>query len=194
VLKQIVALQVHLIEFDDNSDEVPPPCSRPPAGSSDTVVQVVCQRVYGHKAQVLDIVASPTSTQQFLSAHTGDDGARGCTLWSMQDLHSTVVMTLTSPLEALATFPDALAGRLQCFECIFRRNVTTFSADFKRSHKDVIYSAGLLGVSAHALESGGTREVAKGALPHNPSTVLIHSPHFFKSCNEERAHLRTRGC
>ncbi len=72
--------------------------------------QVVCQRVYSHKAQVLDIVASPTSTQQFLSAHAGDDGALGCTLWSMQDLHSAVVMTLTSPLEELATFSDALAG------------------------------------------------------------------------------------
>ena len=128
----------------------------------DSPSQVVCQRVYSHKAQVLDIVASPTSTQQFLSAHAGDDGSAGCTLWSMQDLHSTVVMTLTSPLEALATFPDALAGRLQCFECIFRRNVTTFSADFKRSHQDVIYCAGLSGVSAHAISSGGTRETAKG--------------------------------
>jgi hypothetical protein len=66
--------------------------------------------VYSHKAQVIDIVASPTSTQQFLSAHAADDGAHGCTLWSMQDLHSAVVMTLTSPLEELATFPDALAG------------------------------------------------------------------------------------
>ena len=76
----------------------------------ESLFQVVCQRVYSHKAQVLDIVASPTSTQQFLSAHAGDDGAVGCTLWSMQDLHSAVVMTLTSPLEALATFPDALTG------------------------------------------------------------------------------------
>jgi hypothetical protein len=66
--------------------------------------------VYSHKDQVIDIVASPTSTQQFLSAHAADDGAHGCTLWSMQDLHSAVVMTLTSPLEELATFPDALAG------------------------------------------------------------------------------------
>ena len=81
----------------------------------DSPSQVVCQRVYSHKAQVLDIVASPTSTQQFLSAHAGDDGSAGCTLWSMQDLHSAVVMTLTSPLEALATFPDALAGKCRHF-------------------------------------------------------------------------------
>jgi hypothetical protein len=101
---------VHLIEFDDSSDEV-----RLSALLSSTfpiVFQVICQRVYSHKAQVLDIIASPTSTQQFLSVHAGDDGAHGCTLWSMQDLHSTVVMTLTSPLEVLATFPDALAGDL----------------------------------------------------------------------------------
>jgi hypothetical protein len=101
--------QVHLIEFDDSSDEARLyhfTCSL----LCLPLVQVVCQRVYSHKDQVLDIVASPTSTQHFLSAHTGDEGAHGCTLWSMQDLHSAVVMTLTSPLEALATFPDALAG------------------------------------------------------------------------------------
>ena len=105
----IAAAQVHLIEFDDSSDEVLLLLFLSSLRSS-LPLQVVCQRVYSHRDQVLDIVASPTSTQQFISAHTGDEGTHGCTLWSMQDLHSAVVMTLTSPLEALATFPDALAG------------------------------------------------------------------------------------
>lgn len=35
-------------------------------------------------------------------------------------------------------------------------------ADFKRSHQDYVYCAGLSGVSAHAISSGGTREAAKG--------------------------------
>jgi hypothetical protein len=109
VQRVIAAPQVHLIEFDDSSDEVRLYLFSSSLRSS-LPLQVVCQRVYSHRDQVLDIVASPTSTQQFISAHTGDEGTHGCTLWSMQDLHSAVVMTLTSPLEALATFPDALAG------------------------------------------------------------------------------------
>jgi hypothetical protein len=38
------------------------------------------------------------------------------------------------------------------------------AADFKRSHQDFIYCAGLSGVSAHAMASGGVREAAKGVL------------------------------
>ena len=151
--------------------------------------------MYGHKAQVLDIVASPTSTQQFLSAHAGDDGGRGCTLWNMQDLHSAVVMTLTSPLEALATFPDALAGNLRCVHASFTPASPFHSADFKRSHKDVIYSAGLLGVAAHAIESGGTREAAKGAshacccnaMPFFHSTALTVAMKSVRTCSHVAA-------
>ncbi len=164
--------------------------------------------MYSHRQQVLDLVASPTSTQQFLSAHVGDDGASGCTLWNMQDLHSAVVMTLTSPLEALATFPEALAGNCSgafahllfgtvhiscsCFLRIFSTS-RCYSADFKRSHQDFIYCAGISGVSAHAIAAGAAREASKG----DASLIAIvqFSPtHCIQSCNEERAHLRPRRC
>ncbi len=207
---------MHLIEFDDSSDEVYFHLTPPLPFLSAALhlhSQVVCQRVYSHKAQVLDIVASPTSTQQFVSAHTGDDGGAGCTLWSMQDLHSAVVMTLTSPLQQLATFPDAISGncaQLQrslpispCAAChpppplppsppLLTQAFRCYSADFKRSHQDYIYCAGLSGVSAHAIESGGTREASKGdaCSSASPPTLTNSSQSF----NEERAHLRARRC
>ncbi len=132
----------------------------------------MCQRVYSHRQQVLDLVASPTSTQQFLSAHIGDDGASGCTLWNMQDLHSAVVMTLTSPLEALATFPDALAGN-----CSFRLS-------------PLLHRACLLLLFSCAFP----QPTIAIQLISSARTKISYTAREIQSCNEECAHVRPRRC